>query len=52
MRIWNLMGGTIDWGGLPALVEVLDVEDVELLIEQLAAIRNYMRELEDAEREE
>lgn len=46
------MGGVIDWTGLPSLIEILDVEDPELLVEQLVAIRTYVRERDAAEREE
>lgn len=34
------MGG-IDWTGLPTVCEMLGVEDVEMLITQLVAIRDH-----------
>lgn len=40
IRAWNLMGG-IDWAGLPVVAEVLGIEDVERLIVDLCAIRDY-----------
>lgn len=43
------MGG-IDWAGLPVVAELLGVEDVELLVEQLTAIRDHQREQDEAER--
>ena len=33
------MGG-IDWGGLPIVVELLGVEDVERLVRQMMVIRS------------
>lgn len=35
------MGGTIDWAGLPTVAELLGIENVEQLIVQLAAIRDF-----------
>ena len=37
------MGGTIDWAALPLLVEIHGVDDIELLIDQLVAIREVKR---------
>lgn len=34
------MGG-IDWAGLPVVCDVLGIEDVETLITQLVAIRDF-----------
>lgn len=34
------MGG-IDWAGLPFVCDVLGIEDVETLITQLVAIRDF-----------
>ena len=39
IQAWNLLGG-LDWQGLPVVAEMLGVEDVELLIHQLTAIRD------------
>jgi hypothetical protein len=41
IRIWNLMGGEIDWEALPVICEMHGVKDVEILITQLAAIRDH-----------
>lgn len=35
------MGGTIDWAGLPLVADLLGLDDLELLIVQLAAIRDF-----------
>lgn len=35
------MGGTIDWAGLPLVADLLGFDDLELLIVQLAAIRDF-----------
>lgn len=35
------MGGTLDWAGLPLVAELLGIDDLETLIVQLAAIRDF-----------
>ena len=42
VRAWNLMGGTIDWAGLPVVAQVVGMDDLELLAEGLAQIRAQM----------
>ena len=42
MRAWNLMGG-MDWAALPVVVDLLGVDDVEGLVDGLAAIRDHHR---------
>lgn len=37
------MGGALDWAALPLVAELLGVEDVERLITELAAIRDFQR---------
>jgi hypothetical protein len=37
------MGG-LDWVALPVVVEMLGVEDVEVFVQQLVAIRQFQRE--------
>jgi hypothetical protein len=37
------MGGTIDWAGLPLVAEMLGIEDLEILVAQLAALRDWQR---------
>lgn len=44
------MGGQIDWSGLELLAEVHGVRDLDLLIIQLATIRDYMQEQAERER--
>lgn len=44
VKAWNLMGGAVDWGALPLLVEMLGVEDVEGLVVRLSVIRNWRAE--------
>jgi hypothetical protein len=34
------MGGQIDWAGLPIIVELLGIADIDLLIRQLTLIRD------------
>lgn len=45
MAAWNLMGG-IDWAGLPVVVEVLGVTDVDRLVRQLVTIREFHKRRE------
>ena len=40
VQCWNLMGGEIKWSALPILCEMFGIEDVELLVRQLNAIRD------------
>jgi len=35
------MGGSIDWAGLPLVAELLGLDDLELLIVHLTAIREF-----------
>lgn len=35
------MGGQIDWAGLPMIADILGLDDLELLIEQLSALRDW-----------
>jgi hypothetical protein len=37
------MGGALDWSGLPLVAELLGIHDLERLITQLAAIRDWQR---------
>lgn len=37
------MGGQIDWAGLPLVADLLGIEDLEMLITQLATIRDFQR---------
>jgi hypothetical protein len=41
IRAWNWMGGQIDWAGLPMIAELLGLDDMELLINQLSALRDW-----------
>jgi hypothetical protein len=43
VRIWNEARG-LDWQALPLLVDVHGIADVELLIAELVAIREFMEE--------
>lgn len=40
VQAWNIMGGAIDWQALPIVAEILGVEDIEMLITHLIAIRS------------
>lgn len=42
MEAWNLMGG-LDWAALPVVVEMFGVEDVEVFVQELVAIREFKR---------
>lgn len=35
------MGGMLDWNALPLVAEMFGIEDMETLIAQLAAIRDF-----------
>jgi hypothetical protein len=41
------MGGATDWTALPVIAEMLGVEDIELLVYRLAAIRDWQAENRD-----
>ena len=43
LKIWNECRG-LDWQALPLLVEVHGVSDVETLIAEMVAIREFMGE--------
>lgn len=40
-----MMGGEIDWAGLPIVCELLGVTDVAKLVRQMTVIRETQREL-------
>lgn len=44
IRAWNLMEGSIDWQAMPAVTELLGIDDIEVLTAQLEAIRKHGRE--------
>jgi len=46
LKIWNTCGG-IDWAALPLLAELYGVDDMEILIEELVAIREFQGGLSD-----
>jgi len=50
VEVWNLMGGQIDWSAVPVVVPLFGIEDVELLISQLLAIRRHVERTRDASR--
>ena len=41
------MAGELNWAALPILCEIHGIEDVELLVRQLLAIRDQQRVLSD-----
>ena len=45
IKAWNLLGG-LDWAGVDAVADLLGIEDIDMLIHQLAAIRNYQQRAE------
>ena len=40
IKAWNWLGGQLDWSGLPLVAEILGIDDLEVLIVQLAIIRD------------
>lgn len=44
IRAWQLMGNAIEWGALEIVAELLGIDDVEVLILELAAIRDTLGE--------
>ena len=42
IEAWNMLGGTIDWQGLPVICELLGITDVEMLLYELMVIRNHV----------
>lgn len=49
LDIWNLMGGEINWAALPLLAEMKGVQDIEMLIIGLTAIREHFRPPDEAQ---
>jgi hypothetical protein len=43
LKIWNL-GGGLDWAALGIMIDLYGISDPELLINQLATIRDFMRD--------
>jgi hypothetical protein len=44
IQIWNHLSngqGAIDWSGLPVMVELFGVDDVDLLLHQLLVIKTH-----------
>jgi len=41
IKAWNLLGGQIDWAGLPVVAEMLGIDDIELLVMQMMQIRDW-----------
>lgn len=48
IRVWNDMGSQIDWTALEVMVERHGVDDVDLLITHLIAIREHDARQRDA----
>jgi len=40
------MGGQVEWTALDTVAELLGIEDIDMLIYQLAAIRTYQQRAE------
>jgi hypothetical protein len=49
IEVWNMCEtqGSIDWAGLPMVVGLLGVEDIDGLVLRLKAIKQYLRERKD-----
>lgn len=44
IQVWNLLSngmGGLDWSGLPFVVQMLGIEDVEALTDALLVIKTY-----------
>jgi hypothetical protein len=41
IKAWNLLGGVIDWAGLPVVAALVGAENIELLIRHLVLIRDF-----------
>jgi hypothetical protein len=41
VQAWNLLGGEVNWAGLPIVAELLGITDIDLLVRQLALIRDF-----------
>lgn len=39
-----MLGGAIDWAGLPVVAEILGIDDIELLVQQMLLIRNFQND--------
>jgi hypothetical protein len=46
IEVWNMLEsqGSVDWAGLPMVVGLLGVEDIDGLMMRLKAIKQYLRE--------
>ena len=44
---WNMMGG-LSWEALPVIIEYFGVQDPEILIDELIAIRTHLANQRDA----
>lgn len=42
---WNLMDGVIDWQGVPVLIEMYGIEDPEIFLALLSAIRKHKKDV-------
>lgn len=42
IQAWNLLGG-MEWAGISRVADLLGIEDEEMLITQLAAIRDFRK---------
>lgn len=41
------MGGALDWSALPVVAEILGIEDIEMFVHRLAAVRDWQAENRD-----
>jgi len=44
LNVWDLMDSRIDWVAMPIIVEIEGIQDPELLIVQLKAIRDQRQD--------
>lgn len=47
VRAWNLLGG-LEWSGLEIVANILGIEDIEMLVVQLKALRDNPDKLKAA----
>lgn len=43
LEAWAMLGG-LDWQGLPTVMDILGIDDIEMLVAQLGAIRDWSRQ--------
>lgn len=50
LRAWSMMGNELNWQAVPIIAELLGVEDPEMFVNDLIAIRQYGDNIREAQR--